>query len=33
MMTRLDNHARLLRKQLELTQKIRHDALHGLFAS
>ncbi|MFF3861186.1 N-6 DNA methylase [Streptomyces sp. NPDC002209] len=28
-MTRLDEHERLLREQLDLTQRIRHDALNG----
>lgn len=32
-MTRLDEHERLLREQLALTQKIRRDALNGLLAS
>ncbi len=33
MMTRLDEHERLLREQLALTHKIRRDALNGLLAS
>ena len=32
-MMRLDKHERLLREQLELTQKIRRDALNGLLVS
>lgn len=32
-MTRLDEHERLLREQLALTQKIRSDALNGIPSS